>query len=310
MIYLLLGEDDFSKQSFLKSLIKPGVDVQTRDAANLPSAEELSGSDLFGGRKLWILRQCIDALDREAWLAKVASSQHDIVLVEESLDRRKTTSKQWLSDKRISLKEFGVPEGSELSKWTTEHAKSLDIAWSPDLTQYLLARLGYDQDNRFGEGTKPDLWQLHNELLKIKTYCGGEKPDHSAIDLLVPENRDAHVFAVLDALASGRKQEVINLLSDYFSSHDSTDEKAKAIQLTAALAEQFRSILLVLAAGAERMPDQTLLSQTGWKSGRLFIVRRNASRFNQSKVTDVLQKLAYLDVELKSTARQRASFSI
>jgi len=68
------------------------------------------------------------------------------------------------------------------------------------------------------------------------------------------------------------------------------------------LSEQFRSILLVLAAQAERVPDQKLLADTGWKSGRLFVVRKNAARFSPRSIMELLQKLSFLDTELKSTS--------
>jgi len=302
MIYLLVGEDDFSKQNFIKELYKPGVEVQSRDVERLPSAEELSSNDLFGSKKLWILRNCVDALERDTWLTKVSASPHIILLVEEKLDRRKTATKAWLTDKRLTLKEFFVPESAELSKWVTDHAQSLGLSWTQDLSTHLLDRLGFVDTGRFGEGTKPDLWLIHHELEKIKTYSADEPPTKETINNLVPQNAEAHVFSILDALAAKQSRDVTNLLSNYFSGQDGTDEKAKAIALTAVLAEQFRSILLVLAASVERVSDQKLLADTGWKSGRLFVVRKNASRFAPAKVKDLLQKLSFLDTELKSSS--------
>jgi DNA polymerase III delta subunit len=85
------------------------------------------------------------------------------------------------------------------------------------------------------------------------------------------------------------------------------DEKAKIIQLNSMLADQFRNILLVQDFVARRTPDTMILEQTTWKSGRLFIMKKLAAKFQPQQLISILDKLERLDVELKTTTMPGAT---
>jgi DNA polymerase III delta subunit len=88
---------------------------------------------------------------------------------------------------------------------------------------------------------------------------------------------------------------------EQFYSDDSSDDKAKSIQLNALLAEQFRNILMIQDFQKQRIPDAVILSKTGWKSGRLFVIKKLASKFKTAQLMSVLNKLEHLDIELKTS---------
>ena len=48
-------------------------------------------------------------------------------------------------------------------------------------------------------------------------------------------------------------------------------------------------------------PAYLYLTTTGWKSGRLFVMKKAALRFAPKKIMETLQKLSSLDEELKTS---------
>jgi DNA polymerase III delta subunit len=90
------------------------------------------------------------------------------------------------------------------------------------------------------------------------------------------------------------------LLEDYFAT-EVGDDKANAIKVTALLADQFRSLLIVTDATARHLPDAAILEMTGWKSGRLFVMKKLSRNFATQQLKQALAKLENLDRELKTS---------
>jgi len=59
--------------------------------------------------------------------------------------------------------------------------------------------------------------------------------------------------------------------------------------------------LLVQDFLARRVPDQEILKQTAWKSGRLFVMKKLAGKFKPGQLISILDKLERLDIETKTT---------
>jgi DNA polymerase III delta subunit len=307
MLYLLLGDDDFSKKNYIEGLgkkLKLPVEYMAEDT-DANSLRQILSPSLFAQAKVFVLKDSASKLIDENNLASLKSSSQHIVFSEEKLDKRKSATQSLLKDKQIETKEFLTPTGQDLEKWLGERVKFLGGKISKAATSRLAEALkGESAEGSFAfkrEAPKFNLWQADNELQKLLAYSNGKQIEGEDVDALVSQTNDTQAWDIVNALAEKNSARAYKLMESFFLIQDGSDEKSKAIQLNASLAEQFRSILLVRAFQESGIPDAQILERTGWKSGRLFIVKKLASKFEAKKVSSFLSKLVSFDEELKST---------
>lgn len=296
MITILLGTDQITKQKYLAELLteKQLEPRKFRSGDALPRLDSLSEPTLFGPASAYIFDHCWKDLDPEALLAQVQTPAH-IVIIEESIDQRKTVNKNILHDKKITVKDFSAPNGpAMIGKWLTNHAEELGVAIDKQAVTQLTEALVPEEN-----GALPVL-QAHQELIKLKQYSGGEIITAEMVQAIVPAAVSIDIFSLLNAIGSKNKTQSLQLLEKFFA-HSNEDDKAAAIQFSALLAEQLRSVLLVKDAVDRRIPDSAILASTGWKSGRLYNVKKAANHFSFDQIRQTLAKLESLDMELKTS---------
>jgi DNA polymerase III delta subunit len=132
--------------------------------------------------------------------------------------------------------------------------------------------------------------------------ANGREVSEANVNELAPQNKEVDVFDLTNAIADNQKQKALSLMQDFLFYQSDSDEKTAIIKLNALLSEQFRSVAIVQSFTNEKTSEDIILEKTGWKSGRLFIMKKVAARFNQKIVLDLLNKLAALDEELKTSS--------
>lgn len=296
MIVILLGQDIIKKQKEIAARIpaKEFEIVRISDISQLPNLASLSEPMLFGPARVYVLDGIYKDLDPEE-LLKFASDNHTkVILLEDNIDQRKTVNKNFLKDKRVIVIDCPAPTGREAESWLTDQAKSLDIKIDKAAITGLAKALAPD------ENATLSVTSAQNELQKLKSYAAGETVTVEMVHELVQPITAINIFDLLDAIGNQQKPRALQLLNNFFDASDS-DEKAKTIQLTALLADQLRNILLVSDATAQKMLDSEILKLTGWKSGRLFIMKKLSRHFTSLKIKQSLIKLESLDIEVKSS---------
>lgn len=306
MLYLLLGGDDFSKKEYIEKLAKQkklSLDFISETSSSV-DFKNLLAPTLFGVAKIFVFVNAIGSLADEKILVFIKESSQIVIFTEEKLDKRKTQSQKLVKDKEITVKEFIVPTGAELEKWISDRVKALGVKMGTQAIKSLAFRLEGDSGgNSFKrEEAKYNLWQVDNELKKLLTFANGTEITKEVINALVPEIGETESWDIVNALAEKQPAKAYSLMEKFFRTQASTDEKSKVIQLNSLLAEQFRSILLVKSFQNSGAQDTEILERTGWKSGRLYIVRKLASKFEVKKLQDFCSKLVNLDEQLKSTS--------
>jgi DNA polymerase III delta subunit len=310
MLYILLGSDDFSKQQFIDAQAKKlGIgSVRVNSVDTVDRLLELGTPDLFANKSLHVIQGSLAVLAQAAaeQLRILADSASELVFVEEKVDKRKKEYQVLLKHKHVTVKDFAIPEGAEFTRWLESRVNALGGSATKPAIQLLANRLRGSQvepSTSWAEGAPAyTLWQADQELVKLLTYAHGAAVDEAMVTMLSTRQYDTHAWTITNALAERQGAKLFTLLEAFFHEADTTDEKTKTIQLTALLAEQFRSILLVQAASVERQSDEHILELTGWKSGRLYVIKKLAQKFETKVVRDFLSKLEHLDIELKTTA--------
>lgn len=310
MFTILLGPNDFSKSEYINSLAqKDKAEVEVfADAEHLPAAQNLAGQDLFSKAKIFVLRGLVKYFSSEAIVEKLIASKNHVIMVEEKLDKRLSENKYLLAKKSISVQEFALPHGNELNKWIANRATSLGGAISSSALESLAVALGRDdaKETKFGGKVTSveeiyNLWQADSEIKKLIAYANGREITQDDVKQLSVQNGEVDVFDLTNAIAESQKQKAIELLHKFLLPQSGADEKGAVIQLNALLSEQFRNVAMVQDFLAQKKPEDDILQATGWKSGRLFVIKKIAGKFTPKKVLDFLAKLAALDQELKSS---------
>ncbi len=296
MITILLGGDTFKKQQEIAARLpaREFEAVKINSADQIPVFSTLAEPTLFGPAKAFIFDGVWKDLDVGSLLEFGADSSTKIFVLENSLDQRKSENKNILKDKRLTVIDCPAPKGDTAAQWLLAHAQDLKIDLDKQAAADLAKALVPDQYANLSVDA------AHNELMKLNSYAAGKIITADMVAELVEPLLTINIFDLLDAVGNHQKPRALQLMNEFYDRTDG-DEKAKTIQLTALLADQLRNILLVSDAGLQRMPDAEILKQTGWKSGRLFIMKKLSRSFTPAKIKQSLSKLESLDMEVKSS---------
>ena len=310
MFIILLGSDNFTKKEYVSTLAKQHkADVEFFvSEEQKPNLADFFGQDLFSKTKIICLENLLAGYEYQSGVAaKLAASKNYILFLETKLDKRITGNKQWLADKAGEVKEFILPHGKELDNWLIGRAKQLGGVISLKAADLLAKKLGRDEAKETKAGGKVvaveeiyNLWQADSEIQKLLAYVREREITEADVNNLVSENIEVDVFALTNAIADGQKQKTMELLSQLFKDQNIADAKSSAIKLNALLSEQFRNIAMVQDFSLRKISEDEILEKTGWKSGRLFVMKKIASRFSAKIIMETLNKLAALDDELKT----------
>jgi len=204
MIYLLHGENEFEKRQRLAELTREiGGELERIDGEELTSGqlrELLAGQTLFADERLVVISGLSES---PAWaeLPELAENvANQVILLENKLDKRTKTYK--FLKKQAKTEEFtpwGDRDRGLAISWCTKRAKDehkFDL--KRNLAETLVDRLGLDQ------------MRLDNTLEQLSL---AEKVDEKLIDLVVPLAKSESVFGLMEAVLSGRRQEVRDIIN-------------------------------------------------------------------------------------------------
>ncbi len=303
MIYIYLGEDDFSKKEEIKSLKeKESAEVVSFfDCTPQMIQQAALENTLFGGKKIICIYEYFSKGFDSGIIEVMKNSSHTVIFLEEKLDKRKTETKKILSDKNVKVLEFHIPEAAEFTSWVKKQAKKYDLKLSAKAEELFLKRLGASLNNSGYQTPLYDLWQTDSELRKLKVFAGEESVSEKDILDLVSENTDDDIFKITNAIGEKDKGAATRYLVEYMDKYAGGDEKSKVIGLSGLLAEQFRNILIFQKFLAQKLSDKEISALTGYAPGRVFIYKKLASRFSEQKVLEILRKIELLDLEVKTS---------
>ena len=330
MIYLLLGKDDFTKKEFFEGLLAENsagkaevFDFDGNSGADEILAAVQSGGGLFGrlgiasgaggagGAILLRVKNFLSSKNPEEGFfdsleKAVKNSGCTAVFFEESLDKRKSENKKILSRKGIKVLQFDIPQAAQFKSWVSARAKKYGVKFEPGAQEKFLELMGAgagDGEKTFGASDLYDLWQADGELRKIKAFSGEEKVSAAEVADLVSENVDDNVFRITNAIGDKNRGLAVKLLIDYLDRIAEGDDKNKIIGLSALIADQLRSIMLMQSLLAQKIGDAQIALGTGFSPGRIFVYKKLARNFDSKKTADALRKLELLDEEIKTSSQ-------
>jgi DNA polymerase-3 subunit delta len=288
MLTTLTGDNSFALRLELRGLIKDFkakngdlsveyIDGEDADFRNLE--ESFKSISLFSMSKMTVLRDAgknkdfVESIDS---LLEESNDDLDIVIVEPKVDKRSVFYKTLKA--KTNLKEFKALDKFGLSHWLVEAASDRGGKISSHDAQYLIERVGANQE------------LLNNELNKLLIH--DPNITITSINLLTEQSPHSTVFNLLDAAFSGNKKKTLALYNEQ------KELKVEPQQIIALLSWQLHVVSVVIAAGDKS--TQVIASESKISPYSLDNSRSIARKVSLGTIKQLIAKLLELDVLLKT----------
>ncbi|WP_251659425.1 DNA polymerase III subunit delta [Sporosarcina aquimarina] len=308
-IYLLTGTELYLLQQTLSKIISgtPGIEQQDVMYFDLEETsvdrviEEADTLPFLQDRKVIVAKNAsfLKAKERgkekiehpidqfEAWLENPSPTATVIFTAPyEKLDTRKKITKKMMS--KAVVIEANKLTGSDLTVWVQQNATSFGISMDRGIADYLV------------ETTGENMMQLSKELEKIAAFLEESgNVTEEVIDLLVPRSPETEIFRLTDTYISGNRAQTLAVYHDLLRSGE------EPIAMTSLIAGQVRLMLHVGTLKRKGYHQQQIASTLNVHPYRVKLVMNNRNSPSEQRLLRVLDKLASIDLKLKSTSGSR-----
>ncbi len=289
MLVFIYGEDTFSSQSHLDSLLTKAkaeggeVHVFRDESADWEIiAPILSGSGLFSTKKTIVIKNALDNKNVRESLVDYLDNHtigSDVALViyqTGTIDKRLGLIKKLLKD--AEAKEFATPESYTVESWIKRWAEQAGKSIEPNAVRYLMEIVGADLHRAKSETEK--LAHLPEPTITL-----------AATKSLAQSNLNDDIWQFVDAVGNGHKSQALQLLEQQFLAG------AEPLYL---LSMVIREVRLMLALSNSNSSDKELAATL---SLHPFVVQKTRARsraMSAIRLKGMYQALVRLDSALKS----------
>ena len=257
--------------------------VQKIDAEEVEAPailEAIQSLPFLASRKLVVLRNLSankPAAEQIEQIIDSAGDGTDIIFHEPSPDKRTVFYKVLKS--RTELQEYSELDVHGLAQWLSEEAKKLGGKISSADANYLVERVGPNQE------------LLANELEKLLTY----NPEilRQDIDALTVKNPQSKVFDLLDATFSGHKKRALELYGE---------QRAQKVEPQAIIAMMAWQLdLIALAMYGKGKDANKIAKDAGVSPYPVMKAQRLAAKLDERKLKQLVQEALEMDELGKTT---------
>jgi DNA polymerase-3 subunit delta len=206
-----------------------------------------------------------------------AGNTTDLIFYEPSADKRTSYFKVLKS--QTKLEEYNELDVQSLTKWLIDEAKQLGGLMSLADANYLVERVGPNQE------------QLAHELDKLVLY--EPKVSRNTIDLLTVKTPQSKVFDLLDAAFGGNKKRALELYEEQRA------QKVEPQAIMAMIAWQLRLLALTKIAG--RRSSQQIAKDAGLSPYPIAKAQNLARKIDDNKLKNMVTEALEIDEKSKTT---------
>lgn len=267
--------DDFIKKNGDMALEK----LDGAEASTERMREALQSPAFLSPGKLVVLKDAGQAKDFAEQLTDIIETipeTTDVIIVESKLDKRLSYYKTLKA--KTDFQEFSELDGPALASWLVERVKASGGTLGRPDAQYLIERVGANQE------------LLARELEKLLLY--DPEISGAAINELTEPAPQSTIFELLDSAFSGNRAKTMRLYDEQRAL------KVEPQQIIAMLAWQLHVLAVVKAAGERSGQDIA-------REAKLnpYVVRKTqaiAIKLSLSEVKKIVHRAKDLDITLKS----------
>jgi DNA polymerase-3 subunit delta len=308
VVYLLLGEDEFSISEFVADLRHKLGDPAAAEfntnqldgrSVNLEQIREIANSMPFLSRRRLVvlnnpLARVTTPKDREKFISMLERLPDTTALVlieykilttkKERQDGRVHWLEKWAAaePERAFMRFFSMPKGDALVEWIFNRAKALGGRVSRTAASTLAELVGEE----------PRL--LDHEIQKLITYVNNSRPvEAEDVYLLTANTSQANIFRMVDALVDRDSRRAMGQL------HRLLDEQ-EAISILGMVVRQFRMLIQareIIEGGGSKADILRLLRIPPFVAESLY---RQARGFSLQKLEEVYHDLLATDTSVKT----------
>ncbi len=199
----------------------------------------------------------------------------------EKLDERKKIVKKIKKLGRV--KAFSTLSGKQLSDWVMDKAKREKVLISDGAVQLLIQTIGQN------------LQLLSQEIAKMSLYVEENGMINEQVVLeLTTRTMEQNIFALIDKMANLAFGEALQMLYDLLKN------KEEPIKIVALLARQFRIMLYAKELHRIGYSAKQIATQLGVHPYTIQLSLKQAGRFNEKQLKDILKKIAEMDQDIKT----------
>lgn len=245
MLITLTGENDFVRGEALQAIIAAFkeqndelsleiIDCEEADMTRIHEA--MTGLPLFSQKKLVVLREPgknKQFAEQAATLFDLVPETTDTVIVEPKPDKRSTYYK--LLKKQTDYREFPKPDHRGVVNWLMQTAKAAGAVLSAADANYLIERVGSNQQ------------LLHSELQKLTLH--NPQITRQTINLLTEPTPQSSIFEMMETAFAGKADRALRLYADQRA------QKVEPLKILAMLSWQLQVLALIKTSGGHK-PEQ------------------------------------------------------
>ena len=313
MLYILLGEDDFSLTRSLEemkqglgdpALLATNTTVLDGQQATLDQLRTICETVPFLAEKRLVIIQGLlgrfepqgksrqrkktaPSTGRESEYKSFATGLSNLpdstvlVLIDGKIKSNNALLKQ-LSAK-AEVRSFPILKGDKLRRWIEREVAEQGASMSPEAVDLLAKLVG------------GNLWIMSNEINKLALFASGHRIEVEDIKSIVSSAQEASVFAMVDAILDFKVGVAEQLLEQLLQ------RGASPAYLLAMLSRQVRMIVQAKGLGRQRKPEAEIQSRLGLASE--FALRKTleqAQRYPLERLKQVYHKLLQADLSIKT----------
>jgi len=295
MIYFLYGPDDYRSKEKLKEIIngykqvnKSGLNLNYLDCKekkfeDLQNIFKVAG--MFAEKKLVVLKNLFANKNfQESFLEnlKILESQKDIIIIfeEDKVDERLKAFKEL--NKNVKCQEFEYLTGASLVKRLALKLNKNNIKMDLQAQNLLLNFVGNN------------LWQLHNEVIKLSSFKVNQVITAEDVKLLVKPKIDNDIFITIEAIANRNKKQAIILLQKHIENGD------HALYLLSMISYQFRTLLIIKDLLERKIPYNMIAKKS---SLHPFVVQKTlplCNKFTFAELKNIYNLIFKMDLDIKT----------
>ena len=296
MIYFLYGPDDYRSKEKLKEIIS-GYKQVNKSGLNLVrlDCKEKSFGDLenifkvvgmFAEKKLVVIENLFASKkfqeDILSALGGPALGGENIIVIyeDDKVDERLKIFKEL--KKNVKSQEFEFLDGINLKKWLDNELQKNKAKMEPIAQNLLLNFVGNN------------LWQLHNEVVKLSNFKIDKVITAEDVKLLVKPKIDNDIFVTIEAIANKNKKQAINLIHKHIENGD------HALYILSMIGYQFRTLLIIKDLLEKNIPYNMIAKKAGLHP---FVVQKTlplCSKFTYEELKKVYNLIFKVDLDIKT----------
>lgn len=196
-----------------------------------------------------------------------------------------------LRDNGLALKSVGP--SARIQQYRTMRRPELEI-WVRDRFAFYGAETNRDAVARIAWLAGSDTRLLDQEIKKLALYAGDREVTPEDIDLMVPDAREANIFAAVDAVLERRPAVAMNLLYSLLSGGSSVQS------ILSMLARQVRLLILTIELQQQGVQSEELGKRIGLTNRyALDKTMRQSHSFGTDHLANILRRLLAADLAIK-----------